>query len=134
MTGLEQRKAIESISARRQHMFRFDGQTPLVNVTAFRTSESGDYHLLFLLHHFVADGIGYRLFLEALDAAYNALASGHAVSGPENIQMLSPWLKRLEHYANSEAPAELTYWEGLTTISSIYMSATLHRWLRAFRK
>ncbi|MBO4227671.1 non-ribosomal peptide synthetase [Bradyrhizobium neotropicale] len=113
MTGLEQRKAIESISARRQHMFRFDGQTPLVNVTAFRTSESGDYHLLFLLHHFVADGIGYRLFLEALDAAYNALASGHAVSGPENIQMLSPWLKRLEHYANSEAPAELTYWEGI---------------------
>ncbi|MDA9472966.1 multi-domain non-ribosomal peptide synthetase (NRPS domains from N to C-terminal:A, PP, C,A, PP) [Bradyrhizobium sp. CCBAU 65884] len=113
MTGPEQRKAIESISARRQHMFRFDGQTPLANVTAFRTSESGDYHLLFLLHHFVADGIGYRLFLEALDAAYNALASGHAVSGPENIQMLSPWLKRLEHYANSEAPAELTYWEGI---------------------
>ncbi|MGY8678531.1 amino acid adenylation domain-containing protein [Bradyrhizobium sp. UFLA05-153] len=110
---LQQRKIIESISARRQHMFRFDGQTPLVSVTAFRTAESGDYYLLVLIHHFVADGIGYRLFLEALDTAYNALASGHAISGPENTQMLCPWLKRLEHYANSEAPAELEYWEGI---------------------
>lgn len=111
MTSRRQRKAIESISARRQHMFRFDGQTPLVNVTVFRTSDSGDYYLLVLMHHFVADGIGYRLFLEALDTAYDALGSGHAVSGPENMQLLSPWLKRLEHYANSEAPAELEYWE-----------------------
>lgn len=110
MTALQQRKAIESISARRQHMFRFDGQTPLVNVTVFRTSESGDHYLLVLIHHFVTDGIGYRLFLDALDAAY-ALASDHAVSGPENVEMLSAWLKRLEHYANSEAPAELDYWE-----------------------
>lgn len=113
MDVLQQRKIIESMSARRQHMFRFDGQRPLVHVTAFRTAESGDYYLLVLMHHFVADGIGYRLFLEALDAAYNALASGHMESGAENIQMLSPWWKRLEHYANSEAPAELKYWEGI---------------------
>ncbi|WP_445220061.1 amino acid adenylation domain-containing protein [Bradyrhizobium sp. Pa8] len=111
MTRLQQRQAIESISARRQHMFRFDGRTALVNVTTFRTSESGDYYLLILMHHFVADGIGYRLFLEALDAAYNALASGRAVSGPANVQALFLWLKRLEHYANSEALAELEYWE-----------------------
>lgn len=113
MTSLRQRKAIESISARRQHMFVFDGQTPLVNVTVFRTSESGDYYLLVLMHHFVADGIGYRLFLEALDAAYDGFGSGHAISSPENMQMLSRWLRRLEHYANSEAPAELEYWEGI---------------------
>ncbi|MFK4581420.1 amino acid adenylation domain-containing protein [Bradyrhizobium ottawaense] len=113
MTGLQQREAIEGISARRQHTFRFDGQTSLVHVTAFRTSERGDYYLLVLMHHFVADGIGYRLFLEALDAAYNALASGHAVRGPESIQTLSGWLKRLEHYANSEAPTELKYWESI---------------------
>lgn len=113
MTCLRQRKAIESISARRQHIFRFDGHTPLVNVTVFRTSESGDYYVLVLMHHFVADGIGYRLFLEALDSAYDALSVGHAVSSPENMQMLSSWLKRLEHYANNEAPAELEYWEGI---------------------
>lgn len=111
MTSLRQRKAIESISARRQHIFRFDGQTPLLNVTVFRTSESGDYYLLVLMHHFVADGIGYRLFLEALESAYNAVSSGQAASSPENMQMLSSWLKRLEHYANREAPAELEYWE-----------------------
>ncbi|MGL3104269.1 condensation domain-containing protein [Bradyrhizobium sp. BR 1432] len=111
MPDLQQRRTIESISARRQQMFRFDGQTPLVNVTAFRTGKSGDCYLLVLMHHFAADGIGYRLFLEALDAAYNAVASGHTVSGPENIQMLSPWWKRLEQYANNEAPAELKYWE-----------------------
>ncbi|WP_051389877.1 non-ribosomal peptide synthetase [Bradyrhizobium sp. Ec3.3] len=113
MNVLQQRKIIESISARRQHMFRFDGQRSLVNLTAFRTAESGDYYLLVLIHHFVADGIGYRLFLEALDAAYNALASGHIETGAENIQMLAPWWKRLEHHANCEAPAELKYWEGI---------------------
>ncbi|MCP3380449.1 amino acid adenylation domain-containing protein [Bradyrhizobium sp. CCGUVB4N] len=113
MDVLQQRKIIESMSARRQRMFRFDGQRPLVHATAFRTAESGDYYLLVLMHHFVADGIGYRLFLEALDATYNALASGHIETAAENIQMLSPWWKRLEHYANSEAPAELTCWEGI---------------------
>ncbi|WP_456637059.1 amino acid adenylation domain-containing protein [Bradyrhizobium sp. USDA 10063] len=113
MTSLQQRKAIESISAERQHKFQFDGLSPLINITVFRTSESGEYYLLVLIHHFAVDGIGYRLFLEALDAAYNALASGHTTNGPENIQMLSSWLTRLEHYANSEAPAELEYWEAI---------------------
>ncbi|WP_247304951.1 non-ribosomal peptide synthetase [Bradyrhizobium sp. 179] len=113
MTGADQRRTIESVWARRQHMFRFDGHTPLVHVAAFRTSESGDYYLLVLMHHFVADGMGYRLFLEALEGAYNALAAGHDVNGPETVQRLSPWLKRLEHYANSEAPDELKHWEGI---------------------
>ncbi|MCA1386651.1 hypothetical protein I6F37_38000, partial [Bradyrhizobium sp. NBAIM08] len=75
MTGPDQRRTIESVSARRQHMFRFDGHTPLVHVVAFRASESGDYYLLVLVHHFVVDGMGYRLFLEALEDAYNALAA-----------------------------------------------------------
>ncbi|MCA1436361.1 amino acid adenylation domain-containing protein [Bradyrhizobium sp. BRP20] len=113
MTGPDQRRTIESVSARRQHMFRFDGHTPLVHVVAFRASESGDYYLLVLVHHFVVDGMGYRLFLEALEDAYNALAAGHDVNGAEAVQRLSPWLKRLEHYANSEAPDELKHWEGI---------------------
>lgn len=113
MTGPDQRRTIESVSARRQHMFRFDGHTPLIHVAAFRTSESGDYYLLVLMHHFVADGMGYRLFLEALEGAYHALAAGHDVNGPETVQRLSPWLKRLEHYANSEAPDELKHWEDI---------------------
>ncbi|MDA9445799.1 non-ribosomal peptide synthetase [Bradyrhizobium sp. CCBAU 21360] len=113
MSGPDQRRTIESVSARRQHMFRFDGHTPLVHVAAFRTSESGDYYLLVLMHHFVADGMGYRLFLEALEGAYNALAAGHDVNGLETVQRLSPWLKRLEHYANSEAPDELKHWEDI---------------------
>ncbi|RXH33351.1 multi-domain non-ribosomal peptide synthetase (NRPS domains from N to C-terminal:A, PP, C,A, PP) [Bradyrhizobium nanningense] len=113
MTGPDQRRTIESVSARRQHMFRFDGHMPLVHVTAFRTSESGDYYLLVLMHHFVADGMGYRLFLEALEGAYQDLAAGHDVNSPETVQRLSPWLKRLEHYANSEAPDELKHWEDI---------------------
>ncbi|MGY3499537.1 MULTISPECIES: amino acid adenylation domain-containing protein [unclassified Bradyrhizobium] len=113
MTGPDQRRTIEIVSAKRQHMFRFDGHTPLVHVAAFRTSESGDYYLLVLMHHFVADGMGYRLFLEALEGAYNALAAGHDMNGPETVQRLSSWLKRLENYADSEAPNELKYWEDI---------------------
>lgn len=113
LTGPDQRWTIETVSAKRQHMCRFDGHTPIVHVAAFRTSESGDYSLLALMHHIVADGMGYRLFLEALEGAYYALAAGHDVNGPETVQRVSSWLKRLEHYADSDAPDELKYWEDI---------------------
>ncbi|WP_439403403.1 condensation domain-containing protein [Bradyrhizobium sp. DASA03068] len=113
MNGPDQRRTIEGVSARRQHLLRFDGHTPLVHVAAFPTSESGDYYLLVLMHHFVADGMGYRLFLEVLEGAYNARAAGHDVNGPKTVQRLSPWLKRLERYANSEAPDKLKHWEDI---------------------
>ncbi|MCP3441080.1 condensation domain-containing protein [Bradyrhizobium sp. CCGUVB14] len=113
LTGPDQRRRIEIVSAKRQHMFSFDGHTPIVHVAAFRTSERGDYYLLVLMHHFVADGMGYRLFLEALESVYNALAAGHDVNGPETVKWLSSWLKRLEHYADSEAPDEFKYWKDI---------------------
>ncbi|MCZ4093225.1 condensation domain-containing protein [Sinorhizobium psoraleae] len=108
----EQLKVIERACAERQHGFRFDGSTPLVKVSAFRTSESGDYYLLVLLHHFVADGVGYRLFLNALDSAYSSFAAGQTPVDP-GATPLSQWLGRLNDYANGEAPAELEYWESL---------------------
>ncbi|WP_028002338.1 non-ribosomal peptide synthetase [Sinorhizobium arboris] len=108
----EQLTVIERACAERQHSFRFDGRTPLVKVSAFRTSESGDYYLLVLLHHFVADGVGYRLFLNALDKAYSSLAAGRIAADPGTTP-LSQWLARLNDYANGEAPAELQHWESL---------------------
>jgi len=108
----EQLKVIERACAERQLGFRFDGRTPLVKVSAFRTSEGGDYYLLVLLHHFVADGVGYRLFLNALDTAYSSFAAGRTAADPATTP-LSQWLGRLNDYANGEAPAELEYWEGL---------------------
>ncbi|NRQ19105.1 non-ribosomal peptide synthetase [Ensifer sesbaniae] len=108
----EQLTVIERACAERQHSFRFDGRTPLVKVSAFRTSESGDYYLLVLLHHFVADGVGYRLFLNALDKAYSSFAAGQTAAYPETTP-LSQWLGRLNDYANGEAPAELEHWESL---------------------
>ncbi|MDA9513053.1 hypothetical protein XI04_08275 [Bradyrhizobium sp. CCBAU 11430] len=113
MVSPDQRRTIEIVSAERQHMFRFDGHTPLVHIAASRASESGDYYLLVLMHHVVAVGIGYRLFLEVLEDAYNALATGHGVNGPEAVQRLSSRLKRLENYADSEAPDEIKYREDI---------------------
>lgn len=108
----QQLTVIERACAERQHSFRFDGRTPLVKVSAFRTSESGDYYLLVLLHHFVADGVGYRLFLNALDKAYSSLAAGRIAADPGTTP-LSQWLARLNDYAHGEAPAELEHWESL---------------------
>ncbi|MDK1493917.1 amino acid adenylation domain-containing protein [Sinorhizobium sp. 7-81] len=112
MATSEQLTVIERACAERQHRFRFDGRTPLIRVSAFRTSESGDYYLLVLLHHFVTDGVGYRLFLNALETAYNSFAAGRTAVDPETTT-LSQWLERLDDYANSEAPTELEHWEGL---------------------
>ncbi|KWV54928.1 non-ribosomal peptide synthetase [Rhizobium altiplani] len=108
----EQRAVIERSCAERQRSFRFDGRTPLIRVSTFRTSESGDYYLLVLLHHFVADGVGYRLFLNALDAAYKSFAAGQTGAVTENTT-LTQWLKRLDKYANGEAETELEHWEGI---------------------
>lgn len=112
MTTAEQLKIIEGACAERQTGFRFDGETPLVRLSAFRTSESGDYYLLVLMHHFVVEGTGYRLFLNALEAAYNTLAAGETIADQETTP-LSHWLERLGHYADNEAPTELKYWEGI---------------------
>ncbi|WP_287347621.1 non-ribosomal peptide synthetase [Mesorhizobium sp.] len=112
MTTAEQLTVIEGACAERQIGFRFDGQTSLVRLSAFRTSESGDYYLLVLMHHFVADGTGYRLFLNALETAYTTLAAGGTIADSETTP-LSQWLARLGHYADSEAPTELEYWEGV---------------------
>ncbi|QND61728.1 amino acid adenylation domain-containing protein (plasmid) [Mesorhizobium huakuii] len=112
MATAKQLTVIEGACAERQTRFRFDGQTPLVRLSAFRTSESGNYYLLVLMHHFVADGTGYRLFLNALETAYNTLAVGGTIADPETTP-LSQWLERLGHYADSEAPTELEYWEGV---------------------
>ncbi|WP_018240326.1 non-ribosomal peptide synthetase [Ensifer sp. BR816] len=108
----EQLAAIERACAERQRTFRFDGRTPLIRVSAFRTSESGDYYLLVLLHHFVADGVGYRLFLNAMDTAYDSFAAGRVAPVPQTTT-LSQWLEHLEKYANGEAATELEHWEGL---------------------
>lgn len=112
MAAAQQLTAIEQACAERQRTFRFDGRTPLIRVSAFRTSESGDYYLLVLLHHFVADGVGYRLFLNALEAAYDSFAAGRTTADPETTP-LSLWLQRLDNYANGEAATELEHWEGI---------------------
>ncbi|MCW1413753.1 amino acid adenylation domain-containing protein [Rhizobium sp. 1AS11] len=112
MATAQQLTAIEQACAERQRIFRFDGRTPLIRVSAFRTSESGDYYLLVLLHHFVADGVGYRLFLNALEAAYDSFAAGRTAADPDTTT-LSRWLQRLGNYANGEAVTELEHWEGL---------------------
>ncbi|WP_370906530.1 amino acid adenylation domain-containing protein (plasmid) [Ensifer sp. WSM1721] len=112
MATAQQLTAIEQACAERQRIFRFDGRTPLIRVSAFRTSESGDYYLLVLLHHFVADGVGYRLFLNALEAAYDSFAAGRTAADPDTTT-LSQWLQRLDNYANGEAVTELEHWEGL---------------------
>jgi amino acid adenylation domain-containing protein len=113
LSKAEQRETIERIAAERQHVFRFDGKTALIKLTVFRTSADGDCYLLILLHHFVVDGFGYRLFLEALDAACTALLRREPVETLAGGTTLYRWLTRLEHYANDEAPRELDYWEAL---------------------
>ncbi|WFU52025.1 non-ribosomal peptide synthetase [Sinorhizobium terangae] len=113
MATAQQLTVIERGCANRQRAFRFDGRTPLIRVSAFRTSESGDYYLLVLLHHFVADGLGYRLFLNALEAACVSFIGGRTTEDPETTTTLSQWLKRLDNYANGEAATELEHWEGI---------------------
>ncbi|MBB1259198.1 non-ribosomal peptide synthetase [Streptomyces alkaliterrae] len=64
-----------------------------------------------VIHHAVVDGISWRVFMEDLQACYEALRDGRPVLLPLKTTSYKEWAARLQaHAAGDETQAELGYW------------------------
>ncbi|MFK4440000.1 aryl carrier-like protein, partial [Paenibacillus sp. RC21] len=85
---------------------------PLVKLGLFRCTD-GD-HLLVAIHHWVIDGVSWRILLEDLGTAYTQAQQGEPIRLPMKTDAFQAWAEGLSHYARSEAlQAEAGYWAGI---------------------
>ncbi|MDU9390191.1 non-ribosomal peptide synthetase [Pseudomonas sp. zfem002] len=72
----------------------------------------GEQRLLLAIHHLVVDGVSWRILLEDLQSACNALAAGKAPLLPGKTSAFKDWAEHLQRYAGSaEREAELAWWQ-----------------------
>jgi non-ribosomal peptide synthase protein (TIGR01720 family) len=86
---------------------------PLMRVALFRLGEGRPGRLLIVIHHLAVDGLSWRTLLEDLQAAYQQLQQGEAVSLPAKTTSFRQWARRLEEHAQTaELQTESAYWLG----------------------
>ncbi len=87
---------------------------PLLRAAVCRPGGDRRPVLLLAAHHLVVDAVSWRVILEDLDAAYQALRAGSAVDlGPKTTSFRA-WATRLAgHTAAGGFDDELAHWQGL---------------------
>ncbi|OMF39086.1 non-ribosomal peptide synthetase, partial [Paenibacillus peoriae] len=100
---------LENKASEIQSSIRLD-EGPLVKLGLFRCTD-GD-HLLVAIHHFVVDGVSWRILLEDLASGYEQALQGESVRLPNKTDSFRLWADQLSAYANSGAlENERAYWE-----------------------
>jgi amino acid adenylation domain-containing protein/non-ribosomal peptide synthase protein (TIGR01720 family) len=68
--------------------------------------------LLLIIHHLAVDGVSWRILLEDLETACEAVLSGRTVALPRKTLAFQRWTEKLMAYADSEAAGrDLRYWQ-----------------------
>ncbi len=87
---------------------------PLLRAALCRPGDGGRPVLLLAAHHLVVDAVSWRLILEDLEAAYEALRDGARPALAPKSTSLRAWARRLaEHTETGGFGSELAYWRGL---------------------
>ncbi|MDO8225210.1 non-ribosomal peptide synthetase [Bacillus cabrialesii] len=82
---------------------------PLLQAGLFRTTD-GDF-LFLSAHHFVVDGISWRVLLEDLSLGYRQAAGGEDIKLPPKTSSFKAYAKKLSGYAESQQLIkQLKYW------------------------
>ncbi|WP_276735262.1 non-ribosomal peptide synthetase [Bacillus sp. (in: firmicutes)] len=82
---------------------------PLLQAGLFRTTD-GDF-LFLSAHHFVVDGISWRILLEDLALGYRQAAGGEDIQLPPKTSSFKAYAKKLSDYAGSQQLIkQLKYW------------------------
>ncbi len=72
---------------------------------------NGEQRLLLLVHHLVVDGVSWRVLLEDLQSAYQALLEQRSIKLPAKTSSFQAWGEQLQRYARDTAlQAELDFW------------------------
>ena len=106
----EQAEAIETTANGLQASLNLS-EGPLLRVVFFRLGANQTARLLIIVHHLVVDGVSWRILLEDLQTAYDAVVKGDAIQLPPKTTSFKAWATALREYAQSEQlVAENAYW------------------------
>ncbi|HZI11501.1 MAG TPA: amino acid adenylation domain-containing protein, partial [Myxococcus sp.] len=87
------------------------GEPPLLRAALFDGGREGGTHLLLVAHHLVVDTLSWRVLVEDLELACQALTREQAVVLPPKTTSFKSWAEHLQAHARSEAlTAERPYW------------------------
>ncbi|WP_339251672.1 amino acid adenylation domain-containing protein [Sporosarcina sp. FSL W8-0480] len=83
---------------------------PLVKAALFKTKDC-DY-LMIAIHHFIIDGVSWRILLEDFATAYGQAVENEAIVLPNKTASYKQWTNALKEYLNSTSfIGESNYWE-----------------------
>jgi non-ribosomal peptide synthase protein (TIGR01720 family) len=109
-TREEQVRAIEEHGTKLQTSLDIS-TGPVLCAALFDLGANQSGRLLLVAHHLMMDMIGWRIFLEDLQMAYQSLDGGHEPAFPAKTTSIKTWSMRLGQYANSTtAESELEAW------------------------
>ncbi|MCP5051334.1 MAG: amino acid adenylation domain-containing protein [bacterium] len=112
-TGEALEKKVEKEANRLQQGIHLE-TGPLVKLALFKTPR-GD-HLLIVIHHWVIDGVSWRILLEDFSTVYRQLDKGEAPALEDKTDSFQYWAKKQAHYAtsaNNHLRSELKYWKNI---------------------
>lgn len=87
---------------------------PLIKAAVLSSEDASSFYLVILIHHFVVDGVSWRIILEDLFKAYDAISQGDKPVFPKKTLSFKSWSKKLCQYAKSpEVMDQRAYWLGM---------------------
>lgn len=91
---------------------QFDlGEAPLIRMVLLDGGNEKSSRLAIIAHHLVIDGVSWRILLEDLMRAYDALENGQAISLPPKTTSYKQWGELLIQWANEDhLKQDVEYW------------------------
>nr|WP_225778800.1 non-ribosomal peptide synthetase [Pseudomonas sp. Marseille-Q3773] len=106
---VEHAEALEQVGNQAQRSLDLE-QGPLLRAVLGELPD-GSQRLLLVIHHLVVDGVSWRVLLEDLQQAYQALAAGQTPVLPAKTSAFKAWAEQLQGYATTPAlQHEMAYW------------------------
>ncbi|KEK25307.1 non-ribosomal peptide synthetase [Bacillus gaemokensis] len=90
----------------------------LVNLSLFK-GRAGDF-LLIVIHHFIVDGVSWRIIVEDFENIYESLVQGKEIEFVPQTTSIQTWMMELEKYADSRMlEKEVGYWREIEKEESV---------------
>lgn len=90
----------------------------LARLVLIRLGHNQPDYLLWILHHWVVDGVSWRILLSDLALAYGQLEQGQVLQLPDHTTPLHVWAQHLMILAQAEMPTTtLEYWTKMAAIA-----------------
>jgi amino acid adenylation domain-containing protein/non-ribosomal peptide synthase protein (TIGR01720 family) len=87
---------------------------PILRALLFPAGSGRTARLLLVIHHLAVDGVSWRILLEDLETACEAVLGGRPVALPRKTLAFPHWVERLEAHAQTEAARrDLAYWQAM---------------------